>query len=164
MSARLVIPVGGTLFLRQLKIADAPALFALVDANRDHLSQFNDTTALRYPTLSAVVERIMDEQANEVRFGIWDGNVLVGFIKAGFLSVGLVEIGYWLGEQHSGRGYMTAAVRALTAWAYGLPKVQRVFARVLDGNDKSAAVLLRAGYTQYFKRALYLFFSGPEPK
>jgi ribosomal-protein-alanine N-acetyltransferase len=57
-----------------------------------------------------------------------------------------VEIGYWLGEAHWGRGIMTEAVSAVTAYAIERLGVCRVFAGVFDPNPASARVLEKAGY------------------
>jgi RimJ/RimL family protein N-acetyltransferase len=57
-----------------------------------------------------------------------------------------VEIGYWLGEAHWGRGIMTEAVSAVTAYGIELLGVCRVFAGVFDPNPASARVLEKAGY------------------
>lgn len=58
-----------------------------------------------------------------------------------------VEIGYWLGREHWGRGYASEAVPAFTAWAFAtFPDLNRVEARVFERNSASEAVLKRAGY------------------
>jgi ribosomal-protein-alanine N-acetyltransferase len=58
------------------------------------------------------------------------------------------ELGYWLGEPFWGRGIMTQAVRHLTAWAFENLEVHRIYATVFEGNDASARVLEKAGYTR----------------
>jgi len=56
------------------------------------------------------------------------------------------EIGYWLGEQFWGRGIATAAVIALTDYAFQNLKLTRVFAVPFARNDASVRVLEKAGY------------------
>lgn len=56
------------------------------------------------------------------------------------------EIGYWLGEDFWGRGIMTEAVRALTAWAFHDLRMIRLHASVFARNPASARVLEKAGY------------------
>ncbi|MFN2383863.1 MAG: GNAT family N-acetyltransferase [Gemmatimonadota bacterium] len=58
-----------------------------------------------------------------------------------------VEIGYWLGRPYWGRGIMTEAVRAVTAYGFATLDVGRIFAGVFDWNPASARVLEKAGYT-----------------
>jgi ribosomal-protein-alanine N-acetyltransferase len=57
------------------------------------------------------------------------------------------EVGYWLGEQHWGRGITTAALKALTAYAFKTFNLTRVFALPFARNDASIRVLEKAGYT-----------------
>jgi len=56
------------------------------------------------------------------------------------------EIGYWLGEPFWGRGLMTAAVGALTGWAFETLPVHRIFAVPFAANTGSCRVLEKAGY------------------
>ncbi len=55
------------------------------------------------------------------------------------------DIGYWLGEPHRGRGYMTEAVQAVLEWALrsGWDHVEW---ECVAGNTESAAVARRAGF------------------
>ncbi|KAJ0121052.1 cetyltransferase [Diaporthe amygdali] len=58
-----------------------------------------------------------------------------------------IEIGYWFGREHWGRGYASEAVAAFTAWAFAtFPDLLRMEAKVYEGNGASDAVLKRAGY------------------
>jgi RimJ/RimL family protein N-acetyltransferase len=56
------------------------------------------------------------------------------------------EIGYWLGVAHWNKGIMTAAVRAVTAYAFEQLSLTRVFALPFAGNGASQRVLEKAGY------------------
>ena len=56
------------------------------------------------------------------------------------------EIGYWLGEPFWGRGLMTEAVPAFTAYAMATFDVCRLYATVFEWNPGSARVLEKAGY------------------
>ena len=56
-----------------------------------------------------------------------------------------VELGYALGREHWGHGFMTEAVRAVTEWALGQPEVHRVWAVCDIDNGASARVLEKAG-------------------
>ena len=56
------------------------------------------------------------------------------------------EIGYWLGEAFWGRGIVTEAVRAVTAYAFDNFDLCRVFAGVFEWNPASMRVLEKAGY------------------
>ncbi len=62
-------------------------------------------------------------------------------------SVPRMEIGYWLRTSLTGQGYMTEAVRAITAFALEHLRAQRLEIRCEARNTRSAAVAERAGYT-----------------
>jgi len=61
---------------------------------------------------------------------------------------GVLEIGYWTRTSHTGRGYMTAAVEALTRVAFTLPGIERVAILHDAGNPASAAVAAKAGFVE----------------
>ncbi len=56
-------------------------------------------------------------------------------------------LGYWLGKPFWGRGIMTTAVKVMTAYGFETLGLIRIDARVHKGNDASARVLEKAGYT-----------------
>ncbi|HEX9543935.1 MAG TPA: GNAT family N-acetyltransferase [Pyrinomonadaceae bacterium] len=57
------------------------------------------------------------------------------------------EVGYWLSEQYWGRGIATAALKAITEYAFKQLNLTRVFAVPYARNDASIRVLEKAGYT-----------------
>lgn len=56
------------------------------------------------------------------------------------------EIGYWLGKPFWGRGIATAAVKAITAYAFESLGLTRLEAHIFARNQASARVLEKAGY------------------
>ena len=56
------------------------------------------------------------------------------------------EIGYWLGEEFWGRGICTAAVQAMTGYAFGELDLLRLYALPFTTNAASIRVLEKAGY------------------
>lgn len=58
------------------------------------------------------------------------------------------EVGYWLGEPFWGRGIATAALDAVTARAFRLFDLSRIFAVPFAGNAASIRVLEKAGYVR----------------
>ncbi|WP_041833455.1 GNAT family N-acetyltransferase [Actinoplanes sp. N902-109] len=64
------------------------------------------------------------------------------------LGPGVLEIGYWTRTRFAGRGFMTAAVRALTDVALGLPGIERVAIRYDAANAASARVAAKAGFVE----------------
>jgi RimJ/RimL family protein N-acetyltransferase len=55
-------------------------------------------------------------------------------------------MGYWLAKSQTGRGIMTAAVKALIAEGFEDLELNRIQARVATSNDPSQAVCERAGF------------------
>jgi ribosomal-protein-alanine N-acetyltransferase len=58
----------------------------------------------------------------------------------------VAEIGYDLAPEWWGRGLMTEALEAITAYAFGTLGLVRLDALVLDGNDRSCRTLKRTGF------------------
>ena len=61
-------------------------------------------------------------------------------------SVPRFEVGYWLRNSAEGHGYITEAVRALTALCFEQLGAERMEIRCDSRNTRSAAVAQRAGY------------------
>src|SRR5262249_3812512 len=78
-----------------------------------------------------------------------DGDIHLGGIGAFKFrwDVPSCEIGYWLHSKHAGRGFMTEAVRVLTALAFENLNMIRVEIRCDDRNVRSSRVAELAGYT-----------------
>lgn len=162
MTEALVIPTEQEgVILRQLTTeADDVAYFDAVSANRDHLSQFGDTTAGKYQTLEAVTAARLNA-GDKVRMGIWDGETFVGTVNAIPDEEG-AEIGYWLDSRHTGHGYATLATKALSG--YVAQTQPRVYAEVVEGNDLSVRVLERAGFKNTAREAGRLVFEFIKPE
>jgi ribosomal-protein-serine acetyltransferase len=64
------------------------------------------------------------------------------------MGPGVLEMGYWTRTPYAGRGYMTAAVEALTRVALTLPGIDRVAIRHDVANAASAAVATKAGFAE----------------
>lgn len=144
--------VGERLRLKQLGVDDAKNIFALIERNREHLSKNEDPTAGKYTSVSKVVESIVHpdpEKPGRKRFGIWNENSeLVGSVNITPDKNDLTkaEIGYYLGKEYTGKGYMTEAVSMLTAFAFNELSCEIVYGIVDQRNLDSRAVLERVGY------------------
>jgi RimJ/RimL family protein N-acetyltransferase len=57
-----------------------------------------------------------------------------------------IEIGYWAHARHAGRGYMSAAARAITEAAAALPDIDRVEIHTDEANVRSAAIPRKLGF------------------
>jgi RimJ/RimL family protein N-acetyltransferase len=93
--------------------------------------------------------RLVGQMRPETHFAIAVGGPAVGGI--GITLLGDVhrrsgEMGYWLGEEFWGRGIATAAVRAVTRYAFSTYDLCRIHAAVFEWNPASMRVLEKAGY------------------
>jgi ribosomal-protein-alanine N-acetyltransferase len=70
----------------------------------------------------------------------------VGFDAFDDIDRRTAEIGYWLAEPFWGRGIATAALAAVTEYAFMMFDLVRLQARVFEGNPGSMRVLEKAGY------------------
>ena len=70
----------------------------------------------------------------------------IGFTLLGDVERLSAEIGYWLGEAYWGRGIMTEALAAVTAYAIRSHGLTRVFAVPYEWNAASFRVLEKVGY------------------
>jgi ribosomal-protein-serine acetyltransferase len=89
------------------------------------------------------------EAGSEFVFGIFehDGDTLVGSCGLSLVELGVSEIGYWIRSDRTGRGYATAAAKALTRAAFSyFPEVERVEIHCDVAILASAAVPAKLGY------------------
>lgn len=69
-------------------------------------------------------------------------------------------LGYWVGEEHNGRGYATGAVRLGVRHAFEDLGLHRVQANVMTRNPRSARVLEKAGFRKEGLALRYLEIAG----
>jgi ribosomal-protein-alanine N-acetyltransferase len=150
-----VFPVLRTprLELRELTAADAPWY-------RAHFSHPEVVRGTGFPAQDGIegaldeMERYvigLFEQRQGIRWGLVpvENGALAG--TAGIFSwtdtpEPAAEIGYDLAPEWWGRGLMTEALDAITAYAFGTLGLARLDAFVLAGNERSCRTLERAGF------------------
>lgn len=135
-----------SLVLCPISLADVPGHFALVQANAEHLTRFGDYKGDVAMTLTEWMEHFAEPEARDGLFRIVKEGVPVGLIHLVPVDPPRYGLGYWLAESATGRGYATAAVRAIVAYAREQRGATDVFAGVTHGNEKSGAVLSRCGF------------------
>ncbi len=69
-------------------------------------------------------------------------------------------LGYWVAEEHNGRGYATQAVELAVGHAFGELGLHRVQANVMTKNPRSARVLEKAGFRREGLALRYLQIAG----
>lgn len=86
------------------------------------------------------------------------GGVTLGLIRRGVAQAG--TMGYWVGEPYAGKGYMTRAVRAVVAHAFGELHLRRIEAACLPTNERSRRLLERVGFQREGYAREYLCIAG----
>lgn len=142
------------MILRRIEASDAGAVAAAVGASLDHLRPWmpwaTPEAADRQTQLVRAAEA--DQRWNEgtgFTYAVLTAahGTLVGEIALHRLAgEDSAEIGYWIAAGQVGRGYATAAGRAVTAAALAMAGVNRVEIHCDAANLASAAVARRLGY------------------
>ena len=136
--------------LRPLAESDAEALFALIDADRAHLSRWlpwagaQDLEGTR--EFIRLTRRQGADDTGRTLAVVCEGEVagVVGIEPHDWIHRS-ASIGYWLGERFQGRGLITTAVRALVEHAVSVWDLNRVEIRAAVGNARSRATPARLG-------------------
>ncbi len=120
-------------------------------ANNRHVSRnMRDTFPYPYDLSNAHDWiRFAASQSPELNFAIATTSEVIGGIGLTFqsdINRLSAEIGYWLGEHHWGQGIATAALRAVTDWAFDEFGLVRLYGEVFEWNPASGRVLEKAGY------------------
>ena len=138
--------------LRLLEERHAQELTDLTDRNREHLRAWlpwvdaNRTVEDRKNFIRSALKQFAQNKGFVA--GIWHEGRLAGVI--GFDAIDwenrTTEVGYWLGEEHQGKGLVTAACRALVDHAFGELGLNRVVISCATENKKSCAIPERLGF------------------
>lgn len=86
------------------------------------------------------------------------GGITLSNVRRGVTQSG--TIGYWVGEEFTGNGYMTAAVSLLLSWAFNDLNLHRVEAACIPTNGPSRALLQKCGFTEEGYARNYLRIAG----
>jgi len=70
------------------------------------------------------------------------------------------SIGYWIGAPFARKGYMTAALRALTPFCFGTLRLHRLEAACIPDNVASIRLLEKAGFKREGYARSYLCING----
>jgi RimJ/RimL family protein N-acetyltransferase len=89
---------------------------------------------------------IFAQRPDERPYAITLNDKFIGVVGFTFFEGKPPELGYWLGEPHWGKGYMTEAVRGLIESAHKAHGFELIAARALADNAGSLNVLGKAGF------------------
>jgi [ribosomal protein S5]-alanine N-acetyltransferase len=160
-----VIPEGYR--VADLEAADAPALAAAYRRNRAFLEPWEPdrdedffTDAGQEAAVAAQLSAVAAGQV--VAWLLWCGEEVVGRINLNNIVLGVMRgasVGYWVDEDHGGRGLATGAVEFALAEAQGRG-LHRVEAGTLIDNAASQKVLERCGFEYIGIAPRFLFIHG----
>jgi len=137
------------ILLRPFTASDAPRI-ELLAGDWEVASM---TALIPHPYLPGMAEAWLAEQRRDREAGrihtyaitrVTDA-VLVGAIDLRIGAGGSDSFGYWVGRPYWGRGYATAALRALIALAFTYLDVEELQARHLVRNPASGQVMAKCG-------------------
>jgi ribosomal-protein-alanine N-acetyltransferase len=150
------IIAGEGIYMRPPNLADHAGWAELRAQSRAFLTPWEPTWPSDDLTRSAFRRRIRRYQ-DEIRddhaypFFIFRqaDQALLGGITLSNVTRGMTQtatLGYWMGERHANRGYMTRAVRALAPFAFGGLRLHRLEAACLPHNTASMRLLEKLGF------------------
>ena len=156
--------------LRLPEEADAAELYALIDANRDHLLPWMPWAADEPQSLAEKVELLRQfrgkfDLGQDFIYGIFDGDESEAVGGTGLHTRGgdsAFEIGYWISAPRAGDGLATESTAALTRAAFELTDVERVEIRCDPANEASRAIPRKLGYIEEATLRRRLHY--PEPR
>lgn len=139
--------------VRPLEAADAEELYAVIEANRDHLARWMPWAAEQ--DLAATIRFIAEAEEQQAGNNGFQAKIapdgkIVGV--TGFHSIDWpnrkASLGYWLAEDAQGKGTMTAVVRALVDYAFDEWDLHRLEIDCAPGNHRSRAIPERLGFRE----------------
>ena len=160
----------GRALIRVPDMADYEQWSALRARSRDFLMPWepiwppNDLTRTAFRSRIRHYWRDIDEDVAYPYFIYTaDGEQLVGALTLSNVRRGVAQtatLGYWIGEPHARKGYMTSAVRLMCEFAFRHLGLHRVEAACLPHNTASIGLLRKCGFEHEGLARGYLKIAG----
>ena len=161
---------GEGVYLRAPEARDFTDWSEIREASRNFLTPWEPTWAqdetsrgsYRYK-LRRYTEDARDDKAYALFVFRDEDDALVGGCTLSNIRRGVAltaSLGYWAGERYAGKGYITAAVRAVVRYAFEDLDLHRVEAACQPDNLASRRVLEKAGFAQEGVAHAYLKING----
>lgn len=149
-----MIVIDRDLSLRELTIHDAKDLFALVDKNRTQLSEFLSWVS-KTKAVSDSETFILNSQNSNLAGGTCIRGIFYHEKIIGMISLFDIKtqsrsafMGYWLDQDHQGKGVMTRSVLALLRFGFKSMRLHRIEIRAAPENTRSRKIPERLGFTE----------------
>lgn len=142
------------LFIRQPALGDAPIIYDSVDRGREDLRvwlPWVDATQSVADTVEFIEGSQLRRSAGEAYvYGIWEDLEFCGVIDLHAVDElnACAQIGYWLKPEARGHGLVTQAAAALLGISFEILGLERIEIRCAVGNEASASIPLRLGFTE----------------
>lgn len=137
--------------IRKWQMADAPILAGLLN-NKNILDNLRDGLPYPYTAKDAedyIQAMLSADQTKTFAFAITVDDELVGSIgvfRCENIHFRTAEMGYYIGEEHWGKGLGTSAVGQTCNYVFGHTDIIRIFAEPFAHNTASCRVLEKAGF------------------
>jgi len=138
--------------LRSFEMAQASEMFAVLEANREHLRRWHAwVDLLRSPAdveKAIAMWKMVEADRRGLFFGIWFKGRLCGMINHQSIDYthGWSALSYWLTEADQGIGLMSTCCRALINHAFEKLKLHRITIECATENRRSRAIPERLGF------------------
>ena len=131
-------------YLRLLTSRDAAEFYALT--NDPKIADIISFLSYPVPRKFADEWIAKNHGTTERIYGAYLGSTLVGMVGVHEAANNQIQIGYWVGSAHTGKGLASEMVKAVTTMLGTYCPGQTVFAEFLPTNDGSRRVLEKAGF------------------
>jgi len=143
-------PLAPGIRLRAGRPSDAHALYAIVEKERAYLAEWLAwVPACRLETMEGFLQ---DAQENTLKGRFFACRIEQDGAIIGTISIHAIDrvnfsahIGYWLSQEHSGKGIMTASLIATIDFGFSRLGLHRLVVEVAETNLRSRNVAERAG-------------------
>lgn len=160
----------GPVELRVPEMADYEAWAALRLASRAFLVPWEPTWPaddLSRAAFRSRIKRYMRDIEGDMAYPFFvyrvSDDALLGALTLSNVRRGVAQmasVGYWIGEHHARKGYMTAAMLAVLPFVYGNLRLHRLEAACLPSNRASISLLMKCGFQEEGRARRYLRING----
>jgi [ribosomal protein S5]-alanine N-acetyltransferase len=143
---------------------------ALREASRAFLTPWEPTWPVDDLTRGAFrrrLKRYAEDLRSDIAYAFLifrsEDNAMVGGLTLANIRRGVAQagsIGYWVGAPFAHKGYMTAALRALTPFCFGTLRLHRLEAACIPDNTASIRLLEKTGFKREGYARSYLCING----
>ena len=147
------ILISDAIHLQPLAGEHAPLLFERVDHNRNHVRTWlpwvDAMQSVEHFQQFIRAARAREEAGQERSWSIFYHGVLAGRIGIHYINQQNKQgsVGYWLGQEFEGKGIVTQACEGVIGYGFNDLGLHRIELKCGTGNNRSAAVPQRLGFT-----------------